>query len=1132
MTKKAEARKQIEALINQYKLLSDSDRKTTSESSVVHQFLDPLFGALGWPVKDTTRYKYELHTQAGRPDMTLFPESGGTIFIEAKRFGVIQELAQARFTLAGTITPGQLALPGMATDRTPQEQQAINYAFQNGGTWAVLTNFEKLRLFNARRDWLVLSFENPSAFLDDFDLLWLLSYENVLNGRLDELSNQRHREDVDANYLAFINEWRQQLAQNVLDRRELNPWAFDDEGKVKLPELRAVIQRVLDRLVVVRFAEDHLVIPSSTLYSFYEMRQRNPYTFSLSEFFQRLYRQFDHYHNSALFAAHPADAASFDDDVLGALITKLYEARYRSMTPDIMGNTYEQYLGKTLVLSQGNIETSDNLETRKKQGSYYTPQVIVRYLVDNSLGRYLYGTENGRADGKPLPDEFRKMALDIKEFRVIDPACGSGSFLIYAYQVLADFYRSEQKRIEDERQARLQVLMAEGKSSPFELQVELAPYQAELDRIHDYPRIILENHLYGVDLDPQAAEIATVNLVMRAMADQQSTQKRLPLILNQNIKVGNSLIGVGPVDARHEPLAQQLAELRHLRVKLAHLPNDPEHVADLAAIAKMSAELNAHLDADFAPYFDGVGLEVIRPFHWGTAFPEVFFDEQGLYKNDAAGFDVVVGNPPWEIVKPDLREYYAQFDPDLESKLTRKNADARIAQLNANNPEIMQGWLAQSARIEASANYYKSSLDFSRQGRGDTATHKLFTERGYKLLESNGRLAFVVPSGIYSDLGTKELREMMFDEGAIEYFYNFSNERFFFAHVHHGFKFTLLGAQKGKISNGFWATFRINPRVAVKPENLPGFLSNRQNLMYVRTKSLARFSPESLSLMEFEEPKDYQIADKLFSDHPLMGEKIGAVWMPDFAREFDMSNDSNLFNEDGVGLPLYEGKMIHQFNPYFAKPRYWIPEEKGADRLARKSASDWYKGYRFAFREVAGAVNERTCIAAILPPNTFSGHTLWVGITPDEKTLLFYTAVVNSFCMDWIARFKVNFHVTLFIMKSFPMPRLLPGDPLFDAIVPRAARLNCTTADFADLWQNVIGEGWDETKGATDPNERQQLRAELDAIVAHLYGLDRDEFEHILGAFPLVFPKTNEGQQKKATLLNVYDQFAGITTHG
>ena len=120
-------------------------------------------------------------------------------------------------------------------------------------------------------------------------------------------------------------------------------------------------------------------------------------------------------------------------------------------------------------------------------------------------------------------------------------------------------------------------------------------------------------------------------------------------------------------------------------------------------------------------------------------------------------------------------------------------------------------------------------------------------------------------------------------------------------------------------------------------------------------------------------------------------------------------------------------------------------------------------------------------------------------------------------------------NVNMFYLYQLPMPRLTAGNPYFDAIVPRAARLTCTTPDFAQLWQEVMGEEWDESKGATDPAERQTLRDELDALVAHLYGLSRDDFAHILGTFPLVFPDGDAGEAKKEALLAIYDRFAEET---
>ncbi len=328
-------------------------------------------------------------------------------------------------------------------------------------------------------------------------------------------------------------------------------------------------------------------------------------------------------------------------------------------------------------------------------------------------------------------------------------------------------------------------------------------------------------------------------------------------------------------------------------------------------------------------------------------------------------------------------------------------------------------------------------------------------------------------------------------------------------------------------ADGFWSVFRFNPRVAVAPDDLPAFLANPANLIYVRRESLAKFSPDSLSVMEFQSRRDYEIAEKIYGNWPLLGETFENGWELGFAREFDMANDSDLFGTNGLGVPLYEGKMVDQFEAFLAQPRYWIDERKGVKRLGTTGSETWYKGYRFAFREIARSTDERTCIATVLPPNTFAGHTLWVGIAPDSAKLLQYVALVNSLCVDWIARFKVGTHVTLFVMKQLPVPRLTPGNTYFDAIVPRATRLTCTRPEFADLWQSVMGEPWDESKGATDPAERQQLRDEIDAMVAHLYGLSREDFDHILGTFPLVFPDTVAGHAKRSALLAVYDQWAG-----
>jgi len=1120
-----DARQALQKLLEDYNRLSFEDRAQMTEASVVRQFIDRLLrDVLGWPIEDPQRYKYELQTQAGRPDITLIPESGGTIFLEAKRFGVIKELAEARRTIAGVITPGQMALPGMAVDRTEEEQQAINYAFANGGTWAILTNFEKLRLFNARRDWLVLSFETPAAYRDEFEQLWPLAYHNILNGSLDRLSNQRYTRDIDTQYLDFINEWREKLAQDIVHRREQNPWAFESDGSINLPVLRAVVQQFLDRLVVVRFAEDHLVITPGTLRQYYDLCLSNPYTFTMDEFLDRFFRRFDTDHNSALFAEGLVDRASFSDAALMPLVGKLYEARYRSMPADIIGNTYEQYLGKTLALDNGSVTTRDNLETRKKQGSYYTPQVIVRHLVDTTLGRYLYGTANGQPDGEPVEGETRQTSRDIRHLRILDSACGSGSFLIYAYYVLADFYQSEIDRLQAEMEARNLELAAQG-VSPMERRLELADYTVELERIGDYPRLILETHLYGVDLDPQAAEIAVVNLIMRAMERRQH-EKRLPQILNQNVKVGNGLIGLRYDDPRLAEHTGTIAQLRRLRLDMIRIPNGSEHKQIMADIQAITSALKATLNTDFEPHF--TDLDRVRPFHWGVEFPEVFFDEHGQPLANP-GFTIIIGNPPWEIVKPDLREFYAQFDSDIESKLNRQQVERRIEQLQAEDPRRVALWQTTTRTIEETAAYVRQSPDYTRQGKGDTATHKLFLERMYSLLQDRGRIGYIVPSGIYTDLGTKELREMLLNEGNVQYIYSFSNERFFFPGVDHRFKFALLGAQKGPQNDSFGAAFRFNPRVAVAPDDFPVFVADPSNLIYMRRESIEKFSPDSLSLMEFQTRREYEVAEKIYGQWALLGDQSGSFWSLQLNREFDFANDRHLLNQRNLGIPFYEGKMIHQFDAFYAAPQFWISGDKMAG--FSQSQQQQLKTYRVVHRRIARSTDERTLISTIVPPNSACENNATVVLVVGdqrEALKLYVCGLLNSFTLDYIIRYKISTTLNMFYMQQLPVPRLIPGNPYFDAIVPRAARLTCTRAEFADLWHEVMGKTWGESKGAADPAERQRLRDEIDSIVAHLYGLSRADFDHILGTFPLVFPDDEIGQHKRAALLDTYDQWTAV----
>ncbi len=220
-----------------------------------------------------------------------------------------------------------------------------------------------------------------------------------------------------------------------------------------------------------------------------------------------------------------------------------------------------------------------------------------------------------------------------------------------------------------------------------------------------------------------------------------------------------------------------------------------------------------------------------------------------------------------------------------------------------------------------------------------------------------------------------------------------------------------------------------------------------------------------------------------------------------------MTNDSHLFyTENAEGrLPLYEGKMIHQFNHLWKEPKYWLDEQEARKALLGKKGQENgqtldYQGYRLGFRDVASNTNERTMIATVLPPKIFTGNTLIISKFPQNNAeLIAIVGLLNSFVVDTFIRQKVTAHCNMFYVYQLPIPRLTKKDSIFNQIVTRAAKLICTTPEFDDLAKEVGLES-----GVTNPDERAEIRAELDAMVAHLYGLTYEEFEHILGTFPIV----------------------------
>ncbi len=277
---------------------------------------------------------------------------------------------------------------------------------------------------------------------------------------------------------------------------------------------------------------------------------------------------------------------------------------------------------------------------------------------------------------------------------------------------------------------------------------------------------------------------------------------------------------------------------------------------------------------------------------------------------------------------------------------------------------------------------------------------------------------------------------------------------------------------------------------------------------------IKRSSPSSLSITEFKSDIDIGIVEKMLR-FPLLGEELDDTWNVKLYTGFNMTTDSDLFHDaPGRGrLPLYQGRMIWQFEHGYSSPIYWIDEEAGRERLIGKRGIDRgqtldYQLYRFGFRAIASGTNTRTFISSMLIPNVFQNYKIHSfrlnedGFELDNATQLCACGLCNSFVLDYLLRQRVTTDLTFPIIRQLPVPRLQEGDPYVDAIVERAARLICTAPEYDDLAREVGLGG--HHNGATAPAERAQLRAELDGMIAHIYGLSDAEFAHVLATFPLV----------------------------
>ncbi len=477
-------------------------------------FISPFFEALGWDMENEAglpHHQREVIVERGDIETTGRPDYNFRIGGQTKFF------VEAKAPFESLTNPHHIL-------------QAKGYVWNTKQIFfVILTDFEEFHFYDASRQpdernpedgrLLKLSY---GEYLQNAEKLWEFSRERVAAGSLDALLPKIRRaphlrKQVDDVFLDEMTGWREDLARDIHTR---NP-------DLTAKQLNEVVQRLLDRIVFIRIAEDRHVIEKRQLMEVVEEWETHGGKFHIFDWLNALFHKINDDFNGEIFKPHLSEDIQIDSEILAHIIKRLYPPkspyRFDVIGVELLGSIYERYLGNTIRLTPKQVKVEEKPEVRKAGGVYYTPKYIVDYIVKNTVGKVIEG----------------KSPKQIEKIRILDPACGSGSFLIGAFQYLIDYHTQWYLEHPEEE------VRHAHPSLDFMREVQTDPDGSK--RLSVYRKAkILRHNLFGVDIDPQAVEITMMSLYLKALEGEQSQlppkQHLLPE-LKYNIMCGNSLIG-------------------------------------------------------------------------------------------------------------------------------------------------------------------------------------------------------------------------------------------------------------------------------------------------------------------------------------------------------------------------------------------------------------------------------------------------------------------------------------------------------------------------------------------------------------------------------------------------------------
>ena len=1047
-----------------------------------------------------------------------------------------------------------------------------------------------------------------------------------------------------------------------------------------LPQVRQAALIFLYRLLFLLYAEDRNLLPvNDARYDDYGLRKRvrddiarrmtdgDTFSAKVTNYYDRLVNLFKIIdqgdpsiglppYNGGLFASKAApllEKVRLPDATMASILYDLSHAKenggsgrrfvnYRDMSVQQLGSIYERLLEREPVRDgDGKIVIRPNPYARKDSGSFFTPQELVDLIVDRTLKPLAeerlkaFEDKAGELKSDRRPKAQRKadlLKLDPAEavlnLKVLDPAMGSGHFLVTVVDFLSDtiaelieyvpvvpewldgdYVSPLVKRVAAIRSEILQRAEASGWILD----------EAQLTDQAIIRRMVLKRCIYGVDKNPLTVELAKVSLWLHSFT------VGAPLsFLDHHLRCGDSLIGLRVSEATED--LRKTAELflssaiagaeaatrgmqRIEELSDADVAEVQESARLFEGVDEMTAELRGLLDFfcglrwltagmkqkeriafEKRQLFEPIGrypeqaygllangpeaIGVESPgdgdtplsrfaalwhearslaeregfLHWEVAFPGVWRYWQNV--RPEGGFDAVIGNPPWDRIKLQEVEWFATRDSALALAPTAAARRTGIRRLRERGNPLADDFDAAKKRADTLGQLVRGSGHYPLLGGGDINLYSLFVERAMNLIKPSGMVGLLTPSGIYADKTAARFFKTVSTNGRVGGLFDFENKKIFFKDIHASFKFCALifGGENRRFDQTECAFFLHDTATVDDPDRC----------FPLAPADFARVNPNTGTAPVFRTRRDAKITRRIYERHPVLVDRSGGeerkMWSVRYRQGlFHSQNDSNLFRTvaqlDAEGfypvkdnrwkrgeelyLPLYEGKMVQAFDHRAAsitnrednlfrpgQPDRTLDEEHRDPNFSphsrywvRQQASDVVQSLHWllAFKEITAPTNVRTMIACVVP-QVGCIDTLPVLLPHNDRLEAFDAAYIlanlNSFCLDYVARQKIQgTHIKLYMLEQFPVVAPDDYDRQFgntttrDLVRDHVLRLTYTANDMAPFARDL---GYHGPPFVWNQEERRHLRARLDALYFHLYGLSREDASYVLDTFPIV----------------------------